>query len=71
MFIQYGTEDLDRDLRKAGLDMMADMRDQGVEVTFDSWEGLGHAFGTDAGLYPEADEACRRAVEYLKNQLVL
>lgn len=71
VFIQYGTEDLDKGLREAGLEMMADMRSQGVDVTFDSWEGLGHAFATDAGLYPEADEACRRAVDYLKKQLAL
>ena len=47
------------------------MKAQGVDVVFDSWEGLGHAFATDAGQYPEADEACRRAFEYLKGRLSL
>ncbi len=69
IFIQYGTTDLDAMLGEPGRAMMADMRQQGVEVVYDEWTGLGHAFATDVGLYPEADEACQRAIDYLKAEI--
>ena len=69
LFVQYGTEDLDAILAGPGEAMIAAMRGQGVEVIYDRCVGLGHAFATDVGLYPEADEACRRAIDHLKAEL--
>ena len=69
IFIQYGTDDLDAMLAVPGKAMMEEMRKQGVDVVFDEWPGLGHAFATDVGLYPEADEACQRAIDYLKAEI--
>ncbi len=40
-----------------------------MEVVYDRWQGMGHAFATDVGLYPEADEACQRAIAFLKQEL--
>lgn len=69
VFIQYGTDDLDAVLNGPGEAMIAAMREQGVEVVYDKCVGMGHAFATDVGLYPEADEACRRAIEYLQSEI--
>lgn len=66
VFVQYGTEDIDGILLGPGEDMIADMRRQGVDVVYDKCPGMGHAFAADAGLYPEADEACGRAIAYLR-----
>ena len=69
VFIQYGTDDLDAVLSGPGEEMIADMRAQGVDVVYDKCPGLGHAFAADAGLYPEADEAARRAIDFLKAEI--
>lgn len=71
VFVQYGTDDLDGILSGPGEEMIAAMRAQGVEVVYDKCPGLGHAFATDVGLYPEADEACGRAIAYLKKEMGL
>ena len=69
VFVQYGTDDLDAILAGPGEAMIAGMRAQGVDVVYDQCPGLGHAFAADVGLYPEADEACARAVAFLKAEL--
>ncbi len=69
VFVQYGTEDIDGLLVGPGEDMIGDMRLQGVDVVYDKWPGLGHAFAADVGLYPEADEACQRAIDFLKKEI--
>lgn len=69
VFVQYGTDDLDAVLKGPGEEMIRAMEGQGVEVVYDRWVGLGHAFATDVGLYPEADEACQRAIAFLKQEL--
>lgn len=71
VFLQYGGQTLDAALRVPGLEMAEEMKKQGVEVIFDDWPELGHAFATEAGNYPEADEACARAVNFLKKELGL
>ena len=69
VFIQYGTDDLDAVLAGPGEAMIADMRAQGVDVVYDKCPGMGHAFAADVGLYPEADEACKRAIDFLKAEI--
>lgn len=69
VFIQYGATDLEAFLVGPGEEMIADMRTAGVDVVYDYWPEMGHAFAADAGLYPEADEACRRAIEYMKAEI--
>lgn len=69
VFVQYGTDDLDAVLKGPGEEMIRTMECQGVEVVYDRWQGMGHAFATDVGLYPEADEACQRAIAFLKQEL--
>lgn len=69
VFVQYGTDDLDAVLKGPGEEMIRTMEGQGVEVVYDRWSGLGHAFATDVGLYPEADEACQRAIDFLKREI--
>ena len=69
VFVQYGATDLEAKLAGPGEEMIADMRAQGVDVVYDSWPELGHAFAADAGLYPEADEACRRAIAFMKAEI--
>ena len=69
IFVQYGGTDLDAILVGPGEEMIADMRAQGVDVVYDYWPEMGHAFGADAGLYPEADEACSRAIDFLKREI--
>ena len=69
VFVQYGATDLEARLVGPGEAMIADMRAQGVEVVYDYWPEMGHAFAADAGLYPEADEAARRAIDYMKAEI--
>lgn len=69
VFVQYGTEDIDGLLVGPGEDMIADMRLQGVDVVYDKWPGMGHAFAADVNLYPEADEACQRAIDFMKAEI--
>lgn len=71
VFVQYGTDDLDAILSGPGEEMIRAMGEQGVKVVYDKCPGLGHAFATDVGIYPEADEACQRAIEFLKTELGL
>lgn len=71
VFVQYGTDDLDAVLSGPGEAMIAAMRAQGVDVVYDKCPGMGHAFATDVGLYPEADAACGRAIAYLKGEMGL
>lgn len=69
VFVQYGTDDLDAILAGPGEEMIADMRAQGVDVVYDKCPELGHAFAADVGLYPEADEACARAIAFMKAEI--
>ena len=69
VFVQYGTEDIDGVLIGPGEEMIVDMRSQGVEVVYDKCPGMGHAFAADVGLYPEADKACQRAIDFLKQEI--
>ncbi len=69
VFIQYGATGLEAFLVGPGEEMIADMRAQGVDVVYDHWPELGHAFAADVGLYPEADEACRRAIAFIKAEI--
>ena len=41
----------------------------GVDVVYDKCPELGHAFAADVGLYPEADAACQRAIDFLKAEI--
>lgn len=69
VFVQYGTDDLDAILAGPGEEMIEAMRAQGVDVVYDKWPGMGHAFAADVNLYPEADEACQRAIDFLKKEI--
>lgn len=69
VFIQYGTEDIDGILAGPGEEMIAEMGAQGVDVVYDKCPGMGHAFAADVGLYPEADEASGRAIDFLKKEI--
>lgn len=71
VFMQYGSQDLEANLLPAGRELIEEMKAQGVNVVFDFWPDMGHAFACDVGLYPEANEACLRAVNYLKCELGL
>lgn len=69
VFVQYGTDDLDAILAGPGEAMIGDMRAQGVDVVYDKCPHMGHAFAADVNLYPEADEACQRAIDYMKAEI--
>ena len=69
VFVQYGTDDLDAILAGPGEEMIEAMRAQGVDVVYDKCPGMGHAFAADVGLYPEADEAAKRAIGFLKAEI--
>jgi acetyl esterase/lipase len=66
ILLHVGSIELFRDgvLRLAGR-----ARRDGVEVTLEEWPEMCHAWAAFPGEFPEADDALRRAAEFIRQQL--